>query len=285
MTSEKSPDPLAPITNALATADQVLVSHTRGLSADLVARLHYTGGSLAQVSGAILKLETQVIATALVLFHRFHLLAGFLEHSIDDTVKGCLYIATMLCEVPVNPRDIVAAVEAACDDPLATGFKSIIRRKPASFGPQFLNALYKAQLQVLTTLGFDMHVVVPYTLCLEYLQAMNISEASDRALLGQRAWNYLNDMMKSRICIFQQPNAMAVTALWLASRETEVDLLDGERWWTIFDVDTEDMGHILVLLRESKAIAISERDRLVKGLEPTLRVEDVTARINEEATA
>ncbi|KAK9381680.1 uncharacterized protein V2V93DRAFT_367575 [Kockiozyma suomiensis] len=278
-------DPLAPIINALATAEQILISNTRGASASLVSRLHYTGGSVAQVAGAILGLEAPVIATGLVLFHRFHLLAGFLEHSIKDTVAGCLFIAVKLCETPKTAQSIAAAVEAACEDPLATGSKPISRRNAKYYNNEKLNTIYTTELQILTTLAFDTHVVVPYSLCLEYLSALKISDVSDREILANRAWGYLNDSMKVKISILHQPNAIAVTALWLAAREADIEILEGERWWMIFDVDTEDMGHIVLLLRECKAIAIGERERVENGLRCSLTVKDVTDRILEEANA
>ncbi|KAK9388389.1 cyclin-like protein [Lipomyces mesembrius] len=271
---------LTRLTNALATPSQLRESQTRGLTLSLVSSLHYLGGSLTQIGGAILNIPAPAIATSAIIFHRFHLLAGFLESSIRDTVAACLYIASKTCEIPVRPSAILAAVDTASEDPLAIGGKRIPKRKYSHANTETLDHW---ELRILTTLAFDMHVVTPYTLCFEYLVAMNVDNERQK-IIAQRAWNYINDTMKTKICILHQPNVIAATAIWLAAREADVELLDGEKWWEAFDVDTEDMGHVVLLLREGRNIAIRERDRVVSGREPTLTIEDVKERVLEEAS-
>ncbi|KAK9235926.1 cyclin-like protein [Lipomyces kononenkoae] len=270
---------LTRLTNALATPSQLQLSQTRGLSESLLSSLHYVGGSLTQVAGAILNIPAPTIATSAIIFHRFHLVAGFLEPSIPDTVAACLYIASKACEFPLRPGEILAAVDTASQDPLAAGGKRISKRKCTRANTETLDHW---ELRILTTLAFDLHVVTPYTLCLEYLVAANVDKVRQK-IIAQRAWNYINDTMKTKICILHQPNVIAVTAIWLAVREADVELLDGEKWWEAFDVDTEDMGHLLLLLRQGRDIATRERDRIRSGQKPTLTIEDVKARILEEA--
>ncbi|KAK9370433.1 cyclin-like protein [Lipomyces kononenkoae] len=279
MASRKRPA-LARLTNALATPSQLQVSQALGLSGSLLSSLHYLGGSLIQVAGAILNIPAPTIATSAIIFHRFHLVAGFLEQSIRDTVAACLYIASKSCEFPLRPSVILAAVDTACQDPLAVGGKRIPKRKYTRANTETLDHW---ELRILTTLAFNLHVVTPYTLCMEYLVSANVDRDRQKTV-AQRAWNYLNDTLKTKICILHQPNVIAVTAIWLAAREAELELLDGEKWWEAFDVDTEDMGHLVLLLREGRDIAIRERDRIESGRKPTLTVEDVKARILEEAS-
>ncbi|KAJ8097968.1 cyclin-like protein [Lipomyces tetrasporus] len=268
------------LTNALATPAQLQESHTRGLTPSLISSLHYLGGSLIQIAGAILNFPDPAIATSAIIFHRFHLLAGFLEPPIRNTAAACIYIASKSCEIPLRPSAILAAVDTACEDPLAVGGKRIPRRKYSHANTETLDHW---ELRILTTLAFDMHVVTPYTLFLEYLVSMNVDKEREKTV-AQRGWNYINDIMKTRICIFHQPNVIAVTAVWLAAREADVEMLDGEKWWEAFDVDTEDMGHVVLLLREGRDIATRERDRIVSGREPTLTVEEVKLRVVEEAS-
>ncbi|KAK9469232.1 cyclin-like protein [Lipomyces arxii] len=271
---------LGPIINALATPEQLKASQTRGLSWPSIVALHHLGGSLIQLAGSILALPISTIATATILFHRFHLVVSFYEHSIRDTAAACLFIASKVCEFPLRPGITLGAINTAAQDPLAIGGSKVQKEDGTNLGTQ---TLYTTELQILTTLAFDTHVVTPYTLCVEYLNSMRIEEARKKTI-AQRAWNYVNDSLNTRICILHQPNTIAVTALWLAGRELDIELLDGERWWTAFDVNTEDMGHIFLLLREGRDTAIKERDRVVSGEEPGLTVQDVLKRLKQESS-
>lgn len=45
-----------------------------------------------------------------------------------------------------------------------------------------------------------------------------------------------------------QPNALAVAAIYLAARENDVKLPEGE-WWEVFDVEREELGFLVVGMR------------------------------------
>ncbi|KAK9479425.1 cyclin-like protein [Lipomyces japonicus] len=269
---------LSNITNALATPDQVKRSHMTGLSPSSVSVLHFTGASLIQVAGAILKLPNHVLTTACVLFHRFHLKVGFFDHSIQDSAAACLFVASKVGEAVQSPGQVLAGIMTAVQDPLAIANRKIVSH---DVGHASTQQLYDSELQVLTSLAFDTHVVSPHALCLQYIDAIKI-DARNEQDVTQRAWNYLNDALRTRIYILHQPHAVAITAIWLAARELNVELLDGQKWWEAFDVDTEDMGHILLLLREERDIGESERRRATNGRLPPLTVDDVVARVRQD---
>ncbi|KAK9447619.1 cyclin-like protein [Limtongia smithiae] len=273
--------PLAHLSNALASPAQIQHSHTRGISPTLVSSLHNLGASVIQISCVLLKVSPDVAATAAILFHRFHLVVSFFDHNIRDTVAGAVYIAAKMRETELDGDDVLDAIDEACQDPLAVG---------DTLAPNRVNArktkrtLYQTELEILTTLSFDMQVLTPYTFCLKYVSAIGIVSDESRARVFQRAWNYMNDTMKTRIPILHQANTIAVTALWLASREAGVELLDGEAWWQVFDVDSEDMGHAMLLLREGHEVAVRERKRVEKGMILGLTVDEVIKRVVEESS-
>ncbi|KAK9454480.1 cyclin-like protein [Dipodascopsis uninucleata] len=270
---------LSRIAHSLATADQINQANTRGLSASDVDTLHYTGASLAMMAAAVMGIRTpRVISTAATLFHRFHTLRGFFDHAIGRTAAACLFIACKACEITVTPTEILAAFSVAMQDTVADPALSVVKTDSTS---SFSASLYEAELQVLTSLAFDTHVVCAHTLLLEYVNMLALDSDKDRLeKLVSRAWRHVNDALLSRIPVVHQPNVIAITALWLAARETNVELLDGEPWWTAFDVDTEDMGHMVLLLRSLYHTAIAEQQRLVVGqLLPQLTVLQVQTRL------
>jgi hypothetical protein len=54
-----------------------------------------------------------------------------------------------------------------------------------------MDALYVAEMHILTNLGFRVETKLPFSLAINYLQILGLS-SDDRA--AQRVWNYCNDM-------------------------------------------------------------------------------------------
>ena len=66
------------------------------------------------------------------------------------------------------------------------------------------------------------------------------------AALAQRAWNHLNDAMRTDFCLRYRPETMACAAIELAAREAEVALpRDPAPWWSLFKVDTAEMNVVM----------------------------------------
>jgi hypothetical protein len=57
-----------------------------------------------------------------------------------------------------------------------------------------MDALYVAEMHILTKLGFRVETKLPYSLAINYLQILALS-GDDR--VAQRVWNYCNDMYVS----------------------------------------------------------------------------------------
>ncbi|KAK9462229.1 cyclin-like protein [Lipomyces oligophaga] len=253
---------LKPLCNALATPRQIVESYSQGLTAEQLDYLHYVGAQLIYTASLKLQLHISIPATAAVLFHRFHLLRGFLELDIKETALACILISSKAQEQVVDLRNISIAVE-----------KSILDiYDQYTFPPEFdatiglrFNRIVSTETAVLATLGFDTKVVLPFNILCTYLDYIQLPCHS---LILKTAWGYINDSLRSQICILHQPITIAVTCLWIAAREHDVVVLENRPWWQVFDVDSEDMGHLLLLLRQAKHIALRLEKEVVAAEAP-----------------
>lgn len=102
--------------------------------------------------------------------------------------------------------------------------------------------LLGAETEILKSCGFQTHISLPYTLCINYLQSLSALVPD----VVRRAFGYLTDALLSPSLLYltHQPNALAVAAVYLAARECEVKLPGG--WWEVFDVEREELGFLVV---------------------------------------
>lgn len=53
------------------------------------------------------------------------------------------------------------------------------------------DALFTTEMNILKYLGFNVEIKLPYSLAINYLQVLNLTNQSD---VSQKAWNYCNDL-------------------------------------------------------------------------------------------
>ena len=111
---------------------------------------------------------------------------------------------------------------------------------------------------MLAGVSFDTHVALPYTLALTYTQALGVSSSK----LATRVFEHLNAGLLSPQLLYltHQPNALAVGAIYLAARETEVKLVE-QNWWEVFDVDREDLGFLVLSYGSMANFAEAEHEK------------------------
>ena len=116
----------------------------------------------------------------------------------------------------------------------------------------------KMEATILRALGFQIHVALPHTIALTYLQTLGTASAP----ASKRVFEHLNAALLSPQLLYvtHQPNSLAVAAIYLAARETGTKLVDTE-WWEVFDVDREELGFLVVAMRSIEGFAKSEDDK------------------------
>jgi hypothetical protein len=119
------------------------------------------------------------------------------------------------------------------------------------------------------------HVNLPYTLCITYLQALDVFTHPRASELAKGAIAYLNTALLSPQMLYltHQPPQLATAAIYLAAREVEIKLPEVE-WWEVFDTDREELGFLCVGMLSLEGFARQEKERWV-GRRVPMSVEDV----------
>lgn len=201
---------------------------------------------------------------------------------------ACLYLMAKLSADPQSPRNILnvyaylsAQLRCVPSDDSGGGEPPTI--SPESYHlseGEYLRrrtALLKTEAHVLRLLGFETHVALPHTLAINYLQALDVFDGSPRAArLSRRTIAHLNTALFSPQLVYltHQPPALATAAIYLAAREVGVALPADEEWWTVFDVDREELGFLVVGMISMEGFALAESEKW-RGRTVPLDVEGV----------
>ncbi|KAK2751575.1 hypothetical protein FQN55_000296 [Onygenales sp. PD_40] len=279
------------LSNPLASPSQLANSSSSldSIPVDLETSIRYAAVRLTQAAGILLRLPQDVIAKATVTFTRFWIgpEGGSLSvYSAKDISAACLYLTAKLSFVPTSPRSIIntyAFLLSPEASPLDFANPRLSAEKPSpetyyvsegSYQTARLH-LMKMESSVLRTLAFNTHVTLPHTIALTYLQTLGASSSA----LSKRVFEHLNASLFSPQLLYltHQPNALAVSAIYLAAREEGVKLVDDE-WWEVFDVDREELGFLVVGMRSMENFAKAEKEKW-KGRVVPLTVEQLEAEL------
>ena len=176
--------------------------------------------------------------------------------------------------MPQSPRNVLnvyAYLLAQRQDGLDQGQE---QQPPSDMEPYTLSesayltrrkALLQTETHVLRILGFETHVALPYTLAINYLQALDVynngaAQAQTTTDLSRRTIAHLTAALFSPQLLYltQQPPVLATAAIYLAAREMGVKLPSDEQWWVVFDVEREELGFVVVALLSMNAWARGE---------------------------
>lgn len=254
------------LTNPSPTPDQLALSASalEGVPFDLQSSILYESCRLMQTAGVLLRLPQEVIAQAIVIFSRFWIGqqgGSLLQYDAKDILTASVYLVAKPSAYSVSPRRVITSVECALH------FRSSANNEPTpestyvSEGDyeRLRTRLIKSEAQILRVLGFQIHVALPYTICINYLQALGALGPTSPRDVVRRAFAHLNAALLSPqlLSLTHQPNALAVAAIYLASREVGVKLPEVE-WWEVFDVEREELGFLVVALTSMPGFAEQE---------------------------
>ena len=85
-------------------------------------------------------------------------------------------------------------------------------------------------------LGFNLHVDHPHKFILFYVHILNGTNE-----LAQQAWNYLNDSLRTTLCIRYKPEVIASGAIHLAAKKLGIALPDNPPWYHLYDTTIEQL--------------------------------------------
>ncbi|KAI4656060.1 hypothetical protein J4E93_000776 [Alternaria ventricosa] len=293
----------SPLANPLATVAQLETSGSQldGIPPTLEDSIRFAGARLTQAAGILLRLPQEVIAQAIVIFMRFWLGpegGSLAEFGAEQVSAASLYLTTKLSAYPKSARSLVN-VYAYLDSLPATYFDLEQLQKTGEDAKGYYVSegtyerrratLFTTEQRILRTLGFNTHVQLPYTLCITYMQALDIFSHPRASELAKRAMAHLNTALLSPQCLYltHQPHELATAGIYLAARETGIKMPECE-WWEVFDTEREVLGFLCVGLLSLEGWVRSEKERWEGGKVP-MSVEGVEAEVrrrkDEEADA
>jgi hypothetical protein len=140
-------------------------------------------------------------------------------------------------------------------------------------------SLFQAEQRVLKTLGFHVQADLPYTLCITYLQALDVFTHPRAPELAKRAIAHLNTALLSPQLLYltHQPPCLATAAIYLAAREVGIKLPEVE-WWEVFDTDREELGFLCVGYLSVEGYAVQEKLKW-DGRKVPMSVDEVSAEL------
>jgi len=157
-----------------------------------------------QKAGKDLRLPQIVIATAATFFHRFF--AHHPLHEFDRLVMAmaCLFLASKVEEVPKKVRDII----------LATYYASRKETLHAD-SPEFTRLREQViRYEQLLVSNISLAVDHPYQHLVTLAKAV---DANNKELV-QIAWNFINDSLRTEVCLHYAPQLISGAALYLSAR-------------------------------------------------------------------
>ena len=195
---------------------------------------------LIQDCGIRLRLRQAVMATAQSLLQRFYHRRSLAAHDAHVVAMAALFLAAKVEEQPRRMRDV-----------LNVCYHAKLRRQRRRPRPVVLGgnlyaawkgALIRTERVLLKETGFAVHHVMaghPHKFLLYYVRTLGEGGAADA--LAQAAWAYLNDALRTDLCVRHLPESIACGAIYLAARATRFALPRDVPWHAVFNTARAEM--------------------------------------------
>jgi len=145
--------------------------------------------------------------------------------------------------------------------------------------------LFETEQRILKVLGFQVHLTLPYTLCITYMQALGLFSHPRASELARRATAHLNTALLSPQLLYltHQPSSLATAAVYLAAKDVAIKLPDLE-WWEVFDTDREELGFLVVGMLSVASFAEKELVRW-RGRKAPMTVDELKAEMKTASSS
>ncbi|CAL5029919.1 unnamed protein product [Urochloa decumbens] len=199
--------------------------------------------------GIRLKLPQMTLATAIMFCHRFYLHQSLAKNGWQTVATVCVFLASKTEDTPC-PLDHVVRVAYETMYKRDTAAAQRIRQKDV-FEKQKALILIGERL-VLTTIRFDFNIQHPYRPLFDAMRNLGI----DQKEVKQVAWNFVNDWLKTTLCLQYKPQYIAAGSLYLTAKLHNIKLpLHGARvWWHQFDVAPKPLEAVIQQMMEHAAV-------------------------------
>ncbi|CAI5520491.1 unnamed protein product, partial [Closterium sp. Naga37s-1] len=183
------------------------------------------------------------IATAIVFCHRFFMRQSHAKNDRYAIATVCMFLAGKVEETPRALREVVQkSLDAqARKDPAAAA-------KLPHKEEQQREVVLVGEGLVLATLGFDLNVAHAYKPLVAAVKRFKVAQQA----LAQVAWNFINDGLRTSLCLQVRAEQFAAGAISLAAKFLRVKLPgdSDSPWWADFNVTPKLLHDVSVQLLE-----------------------------------
>ncbi|KAL6493084.1 hypothetical protein OROGR_032843 [Orobanche gracilis] len=213
-------------------------SRKDGIDCEYESHLRQLYCSYLQELGMELKVPQLTIATAMIFCHRFYMRQSHAKNHWQTVSNASMFLA---CKAEDTPRWLKNLVVVAYKltyswDPLAP--HKIIQKEVYDKQKELI--LMGEQL-ILVTIAFDLNIEHPYKPLVAALKKLEISEKD----VVKVAWNFVNDWLRTTLCLQYKPHYIAAGSLYLAAKLKKIKLPS----------TTEVIQHMFRLIGQSSAQA------------------------------
>ncbi|PAN21003.1 hypothetical protein PAHAL_3G429500 [Panicum hallii] len=194
-----------------------------------------------QELGMKLKVPQVSIATAMVFCHRFYLRQSLAKNDRRIIATVCMFLAGKVEETPRPLKDVIVVSYELIHKKDPNAVQRIKQQKEIYDKQKELILL--GERVVLVTLGFDLNIHHAYKPLVEAIRRFKVVEKS---ALPQVAWNFVNDGLRTSLCLQFEPHHIAAGAIFLAAKFLKVKLpAEGDKvWWQDFDVTPRQLEEV-----------------------------------------
>ncbi|XP_005090796.1 cyclin-K [Aplysia californica] len=204
-------------------------SYRDGIDSNTENRYRREGARFILDAGTKMGLRYDTCATGVVYFHRFYMFHSFKEFYRYVTAACCLFLAGKVEETPKKCKDIIKIAQSLLS---ASSFQR--------FGEDPREEVMTMERILLKTIKFDLQVEHPYGFLIKYLKYFK-GEKEKTQKMAQMAWTFINDSLCTTLSLQWEPEIIAVSLMYLASRLTKFDPSDWSgrsssktKWWEDF---------------------------------------------------
>ncbi|KAJ9526862.1 hypothetical protein QJQ45_017765 [Haematococcus lacustris] len=223
-------------------------SRKDGIDSSTESALRLFGAQLVQQAGILLRCPQAVMATGQVLLQRFYCKRSLKDYKIEKLAAAATYLATKLEEVTneVNIRHVMQVFDRMLQR--RDGVKPEKLRVLEPGTKEYLAAkesVIRYERELLRVFGFIVHCDHPHKLLISFVKVLD----GDQELI-QRAWNIVNDSLRTSLCVRFRSEVIASAAIFLAARQLQVCLPETFHWWEVFSVKTDQLVEAVRVLHE-----------------------------------
>ncbi|KAH7850066.1 hypothetical protein Vadar_027315 [Vaccinium darrowii] len=187
-----------------------------------------------------LKVPQITIATAMMLCHRFYMRQSLAKNDWQTITIVSLFLA---CKAEETPRCL--------SDVAIVAYKLMYKWDPSASRRIKQRDVYEKQKEMiltgerllLSTVAFDLNIEHPYKPLIAALKRLEISDKK----IVEVAWNFVNDWLRTTLCLQYKPHYIAAGSLYLATKFRNVKLPSekGKVWWMQFEVSPKQLEEVI----------------------------------------